>query len=169
MKTKKLTRLALLTALALILFTVEAQFPLPVAIPGIKLGLSNVVSLFAVYWFGRKEAAVILAIRIVLGNLICGTVSAMLYSAAGGICCLLVMCLLCGVIPARQAWVLSILGAIAHVLGQMAAAVFIAGTASILMYLPVLLIACVATGAITGVAATLVLKRLQRRDAVHSQ
>ena len=166
MKVKKLTRLALLTALALILFTVEAQFPLPVAIPGVKLGLSNVVTLFAVYWFGRKEAAVILAIRIVLGNLICGTVAAMLYSAAGGIACLLIMCLLCGLIPRQQAWVLSILGAIAHVLGQMAVAVWIAGTASVLLYLPVLVIACVVTGAVTGTAATLVLRRLDRHKSM---
>ncbi len=161
-RTKKLSRMALLTAMALILFTVEAQIPLPVPIAGVKLGLSNVVVLFAVYWFGRKEAAMILAARIVLGNLVCGTVSAILYSAAGGLCCLMVMCLLRGAIPASQAWVLSILSAMAHILGQMAVAVWVAGTATVLFYLPVLLISAILTGAVTGTLATLALKRLRR-------
>lgn len=162
--TKRLTQVALLTAMALILFTVEAQFPLPVAIPGVKLGLSNVVTLFAVYWYGRREAATILAVRIVLGNLVCGSVAAMLYSAAGGVCCLVITCALRGVIPQQQAWVLSILGAIAHILGQMAVAAYVAGTTAVLLYLPVLLIAAVLTGALTGVVATLVLGRLKRSE-----
>jgi heptaprenyl diphosphate synthase len=160
MNTKRLSRLALLTAMALILFTVEAQFPLPVAIPGVKLGLSNVVTLFAVYRFGRKDAAMILAVRIILGNLVCGTVAAMLYSAAGGLCCLAVLCLLRPVVPRAQSWVLGILGAMAHILGQMAVAVYVAGTGAVLLYLPVLLLAAMITGAVTGLAVTLTLRRL---------
>jgi heptaprenyl diphosphate synthase len=160
MNTKRLSRLALLTAMALILFTVEAQFPLPVAIPGVKLGMSNVVTLFAVYRFGRKDAAMILAVRILLGNLVCGTVAAMLYSAAGGLCCLAALCLLRPVVPQAQSWVLGILGAIAHILGQMAVAVYVAGTGAVLLYLPVLLLAAMITGAVTGLAVTLTLRRL---------
>jgi heptaprenyl diphosphate synthase len=102
----------------------------------------------------------ILAVRIILGNLVCGTVAAMLYSAAGGLCCLAVLCLLRPVVPQAQSWVLGILGAMAHILGQMAVAVYVAGTGAVLLYLPVLLLAAMITGAVTGLAVTLTLQRL---------
>lgn len=162
--TRRLTRLALLTALSLILFVVEQQIPLPIAIPGVKLGLANVVSLFTLYAFSRREAAAVLGVRILLGNLVCGSVSAMLYAAAGGAACLAVLCALRGLIPPRRAWVLGILSAMAHILGQMAVAVAILGTSLVLAYLPVLLLSAMVTGAFTGTLVTLVLDRLGIRS-----
>ncbi len=159
-KARRLTRLALLSAVSLILFVVEQQIPLPVPIAGIRLGLANIVNLFAVYTGGRRDAAICLTIRILLGNLVCGTVSAMLYSAAGGLCCLAVLCLLCGLIPARQAWVLSILCAAAHILGQLAAAAAVLGTHLVFAYAPILLLSAMLTGAFTGIVSVLLLSRL---------
>ena len=156
---RRVALLAMLTAMALVLFVVEQLIPLPVAIPGIKLGLANVVSLFAVYALGPGEAAACLAARILLGNLVCGSVSAMLYSAAGGLCCGAVLCLLVRVIPREQAWVLSILSALAHILGQCAAAAWMLGSALVLVYLPVLLLAAMGTGALTGSVVTVLLRR----------
>ena len=80
MNVKKLTTMAMLTAISMIVFLIEAQIPLPIAIPGVKLGVANVITLFAIWTLGRREAGVILLIRIVLGNLIVGSVMAMLYS-----------------------------------------------------------------------------------------
>lgn len=158
-KVRRLARLSVLTAMALALFLVEQLIPLPIALPGVKLGLANLVSLFAAYAWGRRDAAAILAVRILLGNLVCGTVTAMLYAAAGGLCCGVVLWLLAPRIPAKQAWVVSILSALAHILGQMAAAAMLLGSGLVLAYLPVLLLAALATGAVTGAVTTLVLQR----------
>ena len=84
MKTKKLTLLALLTAIALTIFMVEAQIPPLVPIPGIKLGLANIVTVFAVFALGPMDAVLVLAARIFLGAVFAGNFSTIFYSAAGG-------------------------------------------------------------------------------------
>ena len=86
MKTKKLALMALLTAIALTIFMVEAQIPPLVPLPGVKIGLSNIVTVFAVFALGPKEAASILFCRIFLGSIFAGNFSSILYSAAGGFC-----------------------------------------------------------------------------------
>lgn len=93
MKTKprRLTEIALLTALALIIFLVEAQIPVIVAIPGIKLGLANMVVLFAIFWLGKKEALLVLFLRIFLGTILVGQVVSLAYSLTGGLLSFLVM------------------------------------------------------------------------------
>ena len=83
MNIRKLTTMAMLTAISMIVFLIEAQIPLPIAIPGVKLGIANVITLFAIWTLGRREAGAILMVRIVLGNLIIGNVMGMLYSLAG--------------------------------------------------------------------------------------
>lgn len=87
MNIRKLTTMAMLTAISMIVFLIEAQIPLPIAIPGVKLGIANVITLFAIWTLGRREAGAILMVRIVLGNLIIGNVMGMLYSLAGGVLC----------------------------------------------------------------------------------
>ena len=86
MKTKKLTLLALLAAIALTIFMIEAQIPSPVPIPGVKLGLANLVTVVTVFVLGPKEGAAGLAVRIFLGAVFAGNFSTILYSAAGGVC-----------------------------------------------------------------------------------
>ena len=75
MNTKRLTRLALLTAIALTIFMVEAQIPPVVPLPGVKLGLSNIVTVFAVFALGAWEGVAILAVRIFLGAIFSGNFS----------------------------------------------------------------------------------------------
>lgn len=154
--------MALLTAVALIIFAVEAQIPVPVPIPGVKLGLANVVTLFAIYTVGRKKAAAVLLLRIVLGSLICGQVASMAFSLSGGVVCFIVMSLLKPIMTDRQMWVLSVFGAIGHNIGQIVIAAVVAGTASIVLYLPVLLISGIITGLFTGLCAQYLYKHLQK-------
>ena len=85
MSTKRLTVVALFTAIALIIFVIEAQLPPLAPIPGIKLGLANIVSLFALFWLGKKEAFTILILRIILGSIFSGHGATFLYSLSGGL------------------------------------------------------------------------------------
>ena len=109
MKLRKLTFSALLASAALILFTVEAQIPPLTAVPGVKLGLANVVTVFALFTVGPWWALAISLTRIVLGALITGQVGAMLYSLAGGLLAWTLGALLRGALKGEQVWVLSTL------------------------------------------------------------
>ena len=159
MKPTHLTRLALLTAVALTMFVVEQQLPPLAPIPGIKLGLANAVTLYVLRTGRVRDAALVLAARIILGNLVCGTVAAMLYAAGGGLCAFAVMALLRRAV--LQTWVLGVLGALGHSLGQMAVAVAITATPALLAWLPVMLLASMAAGAFSGLCVTALLRRLK--------
>ena len=159
MKTKKLTAMALLTAIALTIFMVEAQIPPVVPLPGVKLGLSNIVTVFAVFAMGPKEAAAILFCRIFLGSIFAGNFSSILYSASGGALAILVTILLRRVLTHKQLWVAGSLGAVAHSVGQMAMAVFMTGTPTIAVYLPMLVAISIVTGLFTGLCAQLLVNR----------
>lgn len=84
MKIKTMTRMALLSAIALTIFWVEAQIPMPISVPGVKLGLANVVTVYAVFSLGAWEAGGILLVRVLLGSLFTGQMMSLLYSAVGG-------------------------------------------------------------------------------------
>ena len=159
MKTKKLTAMALLTAVALTIFVVEAQIPALVPIPGIKLGLANIITVFAVFTFGSWEAALILAVRVFLGAVFAGNFSTILYSAAGGALAILTTILLKRFLTLKQLWVAGALGAIAHSVGQMTVAVLITQTPGLLIYLPVMIVCSVITGTFTGLCAQYLVKR----------
>ena len=159
MTTKKLTRMALLTAIALTIFMVEAQIPALVPVPGVKLGLANIVTVFAVYTMGSKEGALILAARIFLGAVFAGNFSTIFYSAAGGTCAILVTIGLKRILTKGQLWVAGALGAVAHAVGQMAMAIALTGTPGLIVYLPVLIITSVITGIFTGLCAQFLVKR----------
>ena len=120
MKTRKLTQMALLTAIALTIFMVEAQIPALVPVPGVKLGLSNIVTVFAVFAMGPGEAAAILFARVFLGAIFAGNFSTIFYSAAGGVLAIVITIFLRKILTEKQLWVAGIMGAIAHSVGQMA-------------------------------------------------
>ena len=162
MKSRRLALSAVLAAIALTIFVLEAQIPLPLPVPGLKLGLSNVVTLFALAVLGWKEAMVILLVRIVLGNIFTAQIMALLYSLAGGLLSFAIMALLLRVLKRSQLWVAGVFGGIAHNLGQMAVAVAVTGTPALLMYLPVLLLCGIVTGAFTGLCAQLLRNRLTK-------
>ena len=159
MKTRKLTTMALLSAIALTIFIVEAQIPAPVPIPGIKLGLANIVTVYAVYALGAKEGAAILFVRIFLGAIFSGNFGTILYSAAGGALAILTTIGLKFVLRENQLWITGCLSAIAHSIGQMIVAVWVTGTPSLLIYLPVLIVCSVIAGIFTGLCAQLLVKR----------
>ena len=159
MKARKLTQMAMLTAIALTIFMIEAQIPAPVPIPGIKLGLANIVTVFAVFAMGSKEAATILFCRIFLGAVFAGNFSTILYSGAGGLCAVLVTIGLRKILTEKQLWVAGALSAIGHSLGQMAVAIAVTATPALAVYLPVMILCSVITGFFTGLCAQFLLNR----------
>lgn len=159
MKARKLTVMALLTAVALGIFMLEAQIPPLVPIPGVKLGLSNIVTVFAVFALGWKEGAGILFTRIFLGAVFSGGFSTIFYSAGGGLLAILATILLKPVLNQKQIWVAGCLGAVAHGIGQIIVAVWISETPALLIYLPVLILSGVITGLFTGLCAQLLVLR----------
>lgn len=159
MKTRKLTQMALLTAIALTIFMVEAQIPALVPVPGVKLGLSNIVTVFAVFAMGPKEAASILFARVFLGAIFAGNFSTIFYSAAGGLCAILITIGLKRILTLKQLWVAGALGAVAHSIGQMVMAVALTGTPYLILYLPVMIVISIPTGLFTGLCAQFIRNR----------
>ena len=149
----------MLTAIALTIFMIEAQIPALVPIPGIKLGLSNIITVFAVFAMGPGEAAGILTARIFLGAVFAGNFSTIFYSAAGGACAIAVTILLRKILTRKQLWVAGALGAIAHSIGQMAMAIAITATPGLAVYLPVMIACSILTGTFTGLCAQFLLDR----------
>ena len=160
-KVKKLTELAVLTALALIIFVVELQIPNPFPIPGIKLGLANIITVYAVYHYRAYEVAALVAVRLILGSVLTGNLSALIYSASGAFLCLAGMLLLKRLIDEDHLWIASVFGAVLHNTGQMAAALLVLRTPSLLIYYPFLLVSGCLAGAFTGICAQLVTHRLK--------
>ena len=158
MKTKQLTTGAILAALALALSYVEGMFPLPVPLPGFKLGLANIVTLFALYTLGAPSALAILLVRVLLGAMFAGNASALLYSLLGGFAAMAVMIALSRA-RGLSVYGVSIGGAAAHNIGQVAAAMLTLGNAAPTAYLPVLLVVAVFSGALTGLICSLLLGR----------
>lgn len=161
-QTKRLTLLAVLTAAALCVFVLEAQLPPLTPVPGVKLGVANVFTLFALYVLDAKSALALLLVRVVLGSLVTGQVSAMGYSLCGGLLSYVLLLLLYRRFPRNQLWALSVLSALAHNLGQLLLAGLVMGTAAIFWYAPVLFLAAILTGAFTGLTAQLVLKHWKK-------
>ena len=169
MKTKKLTALALLSAIALTIFVIEAQIPALVPIPGVKLGLANIVTVFTVFAFRGRDGALVLAVRIFLGAVFAGNFSTIFYSAAGGALAILVTIGLKRILTGRQLWVAGALGAIAHSVGQMAMAVAITATPGLLLYLPMMVVCSIITGCFTGLCAQFVLNRGEKLWKITSE
>lgn len=153
MKTKKMVLMGLLCAIALTIFMLEAQLPPLVPIPGVKLGLANIVTVFAVFVLGPGEGCAVLFVRVFLGAVFAGNFSTIFYSAAGGVCAIGVTILLKKVLKTNQLFVAGALGAVAHSIGQMAAAIVISGTPQLLVYLPVMVGISIVTGLFTGLCA----------------
>ena len=161
MKTKDLTRMALLTAIALTIFMVELQLPGLAPVPGIKLGLSNIVTVWAVFTMGPKRAAAILFCRVFLGAIFSGQMSTILYSGAGGFCAIGITILVRNILTKKQIWIAGVLGSIAHCIGQMAMAVLLTSTPGLVLYLPYMILVGIFTGTFTGLCAQFLTERLR--------
>ncbi len=154
--------MALLTAISLVIWVIEAQIPAPVPVPGVKLGLASVVTLTAMALLGRREALAILLMRVFLASVFAGSFSAILFSLAGGALSWAVMAAVLGLFDEKQIWVVSVLGAVAHNAGQLLAAMAVTKTAALIAYAPALLCAAIITGAFTGAAAAALIPALRR-------
>lgn len=157
--TKQLTLCAVLSALALALSYVEGMFPLPIPLPGFKLGLANIVTVYALYALGARYALSILLVRVLLGAMFAGNASALIYSLLGGFVAMLAMILLKR-FDKLSVYGVSVGGAAAHNCGQVAAAVLTLGSAAPVAYLPMLLIVALLTGALTGFIASLLFRAM---------
>lgn len=160
MGVKRLARDGVFAAVATVIFMVELRLPELAPIPGVKLGLANIVTLAALFLMGPADAAGVLCTRIVLGGVFAGNLMAVAYSAAGGAAAYLAALLFKKLVTERQIWVVSVFMALAHSLGQMAAAVLLTATPGLVVYLPPMLAAGVLTGLLTGFAAQFAVGRL---------
>ena len=161
-KTKQLTLCAILTALALALSYTERFIPLQmlVPLPGVKLGLANIVTLIALYLMGPKAAFAILIPRCIFGAVFGGGITGLAFSLTGGILAMLVM-MLARRTPFFSVYGVSILGAAAHNVGQILAAMVLMNSIYIGAYLPYLLVVALFTGFATGAACAGVLRALK--------
>lgn len=148
------------TALALIFSYVETLIPINFGIPGAKLGLANLVIVIVLYKTGGKEALLLSVTRIVLSGFLFGNLFAILYSLAGGLFSLAVM----GLVKRRKSFSIigvSMAGGVTHNIGQLIVAMLVVKTYQVGYYLPVLMLAGLATGTLIGVISREVLKRLK--------
>ena len=148
------------TALALIFSYVESLIPIQIGIPGVKLGLANLMIVIALYKMSLKETYLLSITRVVLSGFLFGNMFAILYSLAGGLLSLTVMAVL------KKAGGFSVMGVgiaggVFHNIGQLIIAMIVVETFSVAYYIPVLLIAGVITGLLIGIAANETLKRIK--------
>ncbi|MDD3251484.1 MAG: Gx transporter family protein [Lachnospiraceae bacterium] len=149
----------LLIALAFIFSYIEAMIPMPVPVPGVKLGLANLVNVVGLYTVGVAGTAAVALVRIVLVGFTFGNPASMMYALSGGCLSLAVM-----ILAKKSGWFektgVSILGGIFHNIGQLAMAAYVTQTAGVFTYLPVLLVTGVVTGGVIGLLGGLVVERI---------
>ena len=164
MPTKRITLLAILTALALVLFLIESLFP-PLFIPGAKMGLSNIVTLLALLMLHPKDVALLVIVRTILGATLAGIPSTLLYSLPAGLISLAISAaLLYGVFPRISLVAISVAAAVTHNAVQNVIYCLVTGSPQLLSYLPYLAAAGAVAGVITGYAVWLVVRVIARGD-----
>ena len=157
-QTKKTAVLGLFIALSLIFSYVESILPVPLIVPGAKLGLPNALILLVLYVYGMRGALVVNCARILLSGFMFGNMFSIVYSLAGAAFSFAVMLLAkkMKIFPMKT---VSILGGVFHNIGQIIVAAFLVSGISVMAYLPVLLVAGVVTGLCNGILAELIYKR----------
>ncbi len=158
MKTKKIAIWGLSIALSMILSFIESQIPAFVAIPGVKVGLPNIVIVFLLYRFSWKEASIVSLVRVILMGLIFGPTT-IIYSLCGAILSLAGMILL-KKLNLFSCIAVSVIGGVLHNIGQILIAIFVTETAQLIYYLPVLLLSGTFAGVVIGIIAGILVKKL---------
>ncbi|MBR3639823.1 MAG: Gx transporter family protein [Clostridia bacterium] len=159
---KRIVTDAVLAAVALVLFVVEAQIPPIVPIPGVKLGLANIVTVWALMRIGAADALGITLVRIALGSVFTGTLPSFIFSLSGGLLAFAAILLLKKMLSENQIFVAGVVGAIFHNAGQLTAAAIMYGTASVFVWSPVLVLSGIVTGLFTGLVAQLLSKKIPK-------
>ena len=153
----------MMVALAMVMSYVEAVIPVPIPVPGVKLGLANLVTITALYMTGPLPAAAISLLRIVLVGLTFGNMYSMIYGLAGGCLSLISM------IAARRSGLfgrtgVSVIGGMTHNIGQLLVAAFVVQSPVVFAYLPALLLSGIIAGTLIGLLGGLVIRRLPDAD-----
>ena len=159
MSTNKLTRLSMLLVLGLVLSYLETLIPLNATVPGIKLGLANMVTMFVMYRYEVKDAAVILLLRVLITGFMFSGLSTIIFGITGGIFCMTAMS-----ITKKSSHFsvigVSVSGAVFHNIGQLFVAYIIMQNQDILLYyLPYLCVAGIISGVLIGYVSAFVIER----------
>lgn len=157
--TKKLTLAALLSALALIFSYIEVIIPFNTGIPGIKLGIANLVIIVSLYYLGARYALLINIIRIMVGGLLFSGLFGAVYSMSGAFLSMLVMVLLkkTGLFSVTG---VSMAGGVAHNLGQLLVAAFLVSNIKVFLYFPILIFSGIISGSLIGIISYIILRKL---------
>ncbi len=168
--TKKLAVIAILIAQAAVLHFVESMFPNPLPIPGVKLGLANIITLLALILFDFKTALQIAIMRTILGSLLSGTLFGMGFfmSFSGAVSATVIMALLLRSLKGLSFIGISVAGAVGHNIGQLIMAAFVLHFSAIFYYLPVMMFLSVPTGLITGLLINEMVKYMQATNRFKS-
>ncbi len=153
MNTKKIVSLALFTALALILSLVESTLPPLAPIPGIKLGLANIITLIVLLNYTARDAFLVLLVRVILSSLFTGQAVYFLYSLSGALLCYIAMWLVNKLLQKHFVFLTSMIGSLFHNTGQVLMAILLTKTLGVVAYLPILLVSGILTGLFTGLCA----------------
>lgn len=161
---KRVAYMGMLTALAFVFSYIEFLLPINLGVPGIKLGLANLVVIIALYMMDARRAFTLSLVRILLTGLTFGNPASMIYSLAGGMLSLAIMILArkCKIFSVTG---VSILGGVFHNVGQILVAAVVVETASLLYYLPVLVLSGTVAGVAIGILASVIIRRLSRNTA----
>lgn len=163
MPVKKLTVLALFTTLSLAIYAVESAIPPLVPVPGIKLGLANIITLILLRNASAKDAFLVLIARILLSALLFGHALSLLYSLFGGVLSLLLMMLGTKLLQKKLLLLTGALGGLAHNTGQLIMALIVTSTPGVAAYLPFLILSGILTGLFTGLCGEYAGRYLLRR------
>lgn len=160
MSTQKLTRLAMFLALSLILSYLESLIPINASIPGIKIGLANIITMYMIYCCGIKETGIIMFLRVILSGFLFSGLTTIIFGILGGMVCIIVMWSL-KKISMFSVMGVSMAGAVSHNAGQILAAFIVIQNAEIIYYLPYLCISGLVTGLLVGYISALVIRRFK--------
>ena len=161
MSVKKLTSLSSSVALAMILSFIETLIPPLAAVPGVKIGLANIVTVFLLYTFSWREAACVSIIRVFLSSLLFGSAVSLLYSLSGALLSFVGMVLI-KLLPISSEPSVSVAGGVLHNAGQIICAALIMENAAITLYLPPLIISGTISGIAVGITAAILIKKLSK-------
>ncbi len=163
-KNFRIVFMGLLVAQALVLYIIEGMIPVPFIVPGAKLGLTNLVTVIALYMFrSRKEVFLIIFTRLLLATMFSGSVSTFLFSAAGAVLSFFIMILVKELGKEHISIVgVSASGAVFHNVGQLLVASFVVNNPAVMLYLPLLTLTGIGTGIFIGIAANYIVNHLSR-------
>ncbi|MDF2986794.1 MAG: putative rane protein [Eubacterium sp.] len=166
---KKIVYLSLLAAQAIVLSIIESQFPVSIGVPGIKLGLANIVTMVTLVFFSYSDTLLIVLIRCVIASLFMGGPVLFMFSLLGGLLSATIMWIMLKSMKKLFSLVgMSIAGSIAHNVGQIMVACFIMGDLSVTAYLPVLLVSGILMGCFVGICSTFMVKALKKLNLIEN-